>query len=244
MEPKPSSSSAKSFTAPIRIQENFLARAERALLDRLCDLLPPAVLPDHLTALGLFGAFLALCGFCLSHFGAGWLFLASFGLVVNWFGDSLDGSLARRRRIERPKYGYFLDHSVDAFGNFLLVAGLGATPYIDMRVALLALVGYLLLSIYAFLTNHVSGLLPLTFMRFGPTEMRVLLVLQNTLIFFLGPVELALWGHRVSLYTLVVGFFALNFFALFVISSLRMAIKLRGQALAEEAARAPAPPSA
>ncbi|MDI4642894.1 CDP-alcohol phosphatidyltransferase family protein [Rhodoblastus acidophilus] len=216
-----------SFAPPIRIQENILALHERATLDRLCDALPSWVKPDHLTALGLFGAGLSGAGYVVSNWSAVGLFIASLGLVLNWFGDSLDGSLARHRGVERPRYGYFLDHTVDAFGNFLLVAGLGASPYVDMNVALITLIGYLLLSIYAFLSHHVSGRLQLSFLQCGPSEIRLALIALNALIYFEGPLHLHFAQSSISVYSLLVGFFGVSFFALFLSNAVAMARDLR-----------------
>ena len=89
-----------------------------------------------------------------------WLWVASLGFVVHWLGDSLDGSLARYRRCERPLYGYFLDHTVDAICNFLVMAGLGFSPWVRMDTALFTLIGYYLLCMYVFINNQVSGDLP------------------------------------------------------------------------------------
>ena len=94
-----------------RIQENLLAKAERRLLNWLCARLPAAIKPDHLTAIGIVGAVMVLAGYAASASDRWWLWLAVGGYVIHWFGDSLDGSVARHRGIERPRYGYFLDHS-------------------------------------------------------------------------------------------------------------------------------------
>lgn len=100
-------------TPPVRIQQNILARGERRLLNWICPRLPGWVTPDQLTTLGFLGAVMVAMGYMLSWLGPAWLSLSVAGYVVHWFGDSLDGSLARWRRIERPSYGYFVDHSVD-----------------------------------------------------------------------------------------------------------------------------------
>ena len=113
--------------------------------------MPAWVTPDRLTAVGALGAIVTASGYVASRWAPGFLFLASLGIVMNWFGDSLDGSLARHRRVERPKYGYFLDHSVDAANNLVFAIGLGLSPYVSMAAALFLLCSYYLLSIRVFL---------------------------------------------------------------------------------------------
>ena len=118
--------------APIdRIQENLLARAERRVLNRLCAALPAWVTPDMLTFTGMFGAVLVLAGYLASNLSPEWLWLSVGGYCVHWFGDSLDGSLARFRKIERPRYGYFLDHSCDGLATTMILAGIGFNPLSD-----------------------------------------------------------------------------------------------------------------
>lgn len=184
--------------APInRIQENLLARAERRVLNRLCAAMPNWVTPDQLTALGMAGAVLILAGYLASAEHPAWLWLAIGGFVLHWFGDSLDGSLARFRKIERPRYGYFLDHSCDGLATAMIVAGIGLSPYVAMDAALLGLAGYLLLSIHAFLTVRVLGELPLTYLSLGPTEVRLLLIVL-TIAFLVFGVPQPVWRGQTS----------------------------------------------
>ena len=159
-----------------RIQENMLARSERRLLNWLCARMPAWVSPDMLTYLGMAGAFMVFAGYVASNMGEHWLWLAIAGYVVQWFGDSTDGSLARFRKIERPRYGYFLDHSCDGLATTLVVVGIGLSPFVTLEIALVALAGYLLLSIHAFLSVRVLGELKLSYLNAGPTELRFLLI--------------------------------------------------------------------
>lgn len=163
-------------TPPTRIQQNLLARSERRLLNWLCPRLPAWVTPDQLTGLGFAGAVLVAAGYMLSWFDTEWLGLSLAGYIVNWFGDLLDGSLARWRRIERPTYGYFVDHSVDAVGTLLMVSAIGISPFMRFDVALLGVVGYFLLSIHTFLAAKVVGEFRLSYLSGGPTEMRLILM--------------------------------------------------------------------
>lgn len=173
--------------APVtRVQTNLLAIAERRLLNQLCRRLPEWVLPDHLTALGMVGSAAIFAGYALSNWGRLWLLLTIGGLVLQWFGDSLDGSLARYRHIERPSYGYFLDHSCDGITTLLILAGMGLSPFVRLDVALFTLAGYLLLSVHAFLCARVVGQLNLTYAAAGPTELRLLLIGLAIVMMVLG----------------------------------------------------------
>ena len=159
-----------------RIQKNLLAAPERRLLNWLCSILPQWVTPDKLTSLGVFGAVATFIGYAASGFSKTWLWLAIIGYFLQWFGDSLDGSLARYRRIERPSYGYFIDHSCDGLVTLLILGGMGFSPFVRVDVAMFAVVGYLLLSIHAYLAARVMGEFKLSYGIAGPTELRFLLI--------------------------------------------------------------------
>lgn len=162
--------------AVLRVQKNILARPERRLLNWLCGILPGWVTPDLLTLAGIAGALMTFAGYALSGLGIGWLWLAIAGYVVQWFGDSLDGSLARWRKIERPSYGYFIDHSCDGIVTLLILAGMGFSPFVRVDVAMFTVTGYLLLSIHAYLAARVMGEFKLSYGIAGPTELRFLLI--------------------------------------------------------------------
>jgi len=172
--------------APTRIQQNILARSERRVLNWLCERLPAWVTPDQLTALGFLGAVLVAAGYMLSWIDDEWLGLSLAGYLVNWFGDSLDGSLARWRHIERPAYGYFVDHSVDGLAIVLIVGGIGASPYFRLDVALFGAAGYLLLAIHTFLSAKVLGEFRLSYMAGGPTELRLMLMAMTMIMPLVG----------------------------------------------------------
>ena len=204
----PSPATAK-VEPPTRIQQNLLARGERRLLNWLCARLPAWVTPDQLTLLGFIGAALVAAGYMLSWIDDEWLGLSLAGYLVNWFGDSLDGSLARWRRIERPAYGYFVDHSVDGIAIVLIVGGIGASPYFRLDVALLGAIGYLLLAIHTFLSAKVLGEFRLSYMAGGPTELRLMLMAMTIVMPLVG-------GGNV----LGTGFSAFDLFGLLVASIL------------------------
>lgn len=173
-------------TPPVRIQQNILARGERRLLNWLCARLPGWVTPDQLTTLGFAGAVMVAAGYMLSWLHPIWLGLSLAGYVVNWFGDSLDGSLARWRQIERPRYGYFVDHSVDGIATLLMVGSIGLSPYMRFDVALFAVVGYFLLAIHSFLAAKVVGEFRLSYLAGGPTELRLMLMAMTVAMAIVG----------------------------------------------------------
>ena len=148
--------------------------------------MPPWVTPDRLTLLGMVGAFMIFVGYVASGLAASWLLLAIAGYVVQWFGDSMDGSIARYRHIERPSYGYFIDHSCDGLATLLILAGIGLSPFVTMDVALVALAGYLLLSIHAYLSARVLGEFKLSYLAAGPTELRLMLIALTVMMMALG----------------------------------------------------------
>ena len=169
------------------------AAVERRILNWLCARLPLWVTPDRLTALGFFGAVLVSIGYAMSNFDRHWLMLGLLGYFLNWFGDSLDGSIARFRNIERPNYGYFIDHSLDALANTLLIIGMGLSPYLRMDTALIGLSGYLLLSIHTFISAKIFGVMKLTYFGGGPTEMRIMLMVMTVCMYIFGPVPFIHW---------------------------------------------------
>ncbi|WP_184153211.1 CDP-alcohol phosphatidyltransferase family protein [Sphingobium lignivorans] len=195
-----------------RIQKNLLAVPERKLLNWLCRVMPPWVTPDVLTSLGVAGAVATFVGYAASNLGVGWLWLAIVGYVLQWFGDSMDGSLARYRRIERPSYGYFIDHSCDGIVTLLILGGMGFSPFVRVDVALLAVAGYLLLSIHAYLAARVMGEFKLSYGIAGPTELRFLLIGMTIAMMVSGPERNA----TVTGFDLVVGAVGTIFVLLFI----------------------------
>lgn len=170
----------------VRINDILLGPLERPALAWLAKKMPAWVHPDMLTGLGLFASLLIFFSYWLTTYNKGFLWLASFGLLLNWFGDSLDGNLARTRHIERPRYGMFIDHVVDTLSEILVFMGIGLSPYVDMRVALIALVSYLSASVMVYLVMMTRGVFQISMAKIGPTEIRVLGILANTLMFFVG----------------------------------------------------------
>ena len=165
-----------------RDKQFFLAEAEGRALEWIARRLPTWVMPDHMTALGVVAAFGIAAAYLLSNGDKLWLWAASALLVVHWLGDSLDGTLARVRKIERPKYGYYLDHLVDALATAVIGLGLGLSPWMLLSVGLVIVVAYLMLSINVYLETYAFGVFTLGYGRVGPTEVRLALIGLNTLI--------------------------------------------------------------
>jgi phosphatidylglycerophosphate synthase len=176
-----------------------------------------------LTIVGVLGAWVIFGGYVLANRHPGFLWLASLGFVINWFGDSLDGSLARYRKIERPMYGFFIDHTVDAANETIVFLGLGLSPYVRFDLACLALVGYLMLSVLVYIRTCVKGEFVISYSGLGPTEIRVLAILANVLIFIIGNPLLTIAGLTLTVYDwlviLVIGILA----TIFVLSAFNQA---------------------
>lgn len=170
-----------------RILDGFSARPERAVLNWLTPRVPKAISPNQLTVLGVFGAVCAGTGAALTNLSTSFLYLAIAGLFLNWLGDSLDGTVARFRKIERPRYGFFVDHLSDVASQILIVLGLGLSPYLQFQVILVALVAYLVMTIYSLVKLHVSRTMQLSYFGVGPTEIRILVGAGMLLTLFVEP---------------------------------------------------------
>jgi phosphatidylglycerophosphate synthase len=169
-----------------RVNDILLGPLERPALKWLAEHMPAWVTPDILTLTGMMGAALTLISYVLTNFSSGFLWLASLGFLINWFGDSLDGTLARTRKIERPIFGFFIDHTVDGFITVMIFLGLGMTPHVSYVIASLALIGYLLLSVIVFVRTSSVGEFKISYGKLGPTEIRVLAIMLNIYMFFGG----------------------------------------------------------
>ncbi|MEZ5155563.1 MAG: CDP-alcohol phosphatidyltransferase family protein [Solirubrobacterales bacterium] len=164
-------------------EESFLlAVPEKRFLRWTAAKLPRWILPDDMTALGVVAALAVAVAYQLSNDGSAWLWVASALLVVQWVGDSLDGTLARVRGIERPTYGYYLDHLVDAIATAAIGIGLGLSPFMLLSVGTLIVVAYLILSINVYLESFAFNRFSIGYGKIGPTEIRLILILLNTLL--------------------------------------------------------------
>jgi phosphatidylglycerophosphate synthase len=162
-----------------RVHHALTASAEKRLLLWIAERLPQWVNSDHLTALGFVAQIFAGIGYALSHWNRFWLNAVCLFIVLNWLGDSLDGTLARVRNKQRPRYGFYVDHILDAFGATAMMTGLAYSGFIHWQIAIAMLVAFLLVSIESFLTTYTLGQFHLSHGLFGPTEIRILLIVGN-----------------------------------------------------------------
>jgi archaetidylinositol phosphate synthase len=162
-----------------RIQASFLAKVEKEVLIWLAERTPSFINSDHLTAIGFIGQLMAGAFYALSRSNRYYLLAVIAGLVLNWLGDSLDGTLARVRQQMRPRYGFYLDHMIDSFGAVAMMAGLALSGYMHPGIAIGLLIAFLLLSIQSYLATYTLGEFRLSFWNFGPTELRLLLAVGN-----------------------------------------------------------------
>ena len=169
-----------------RVNNILLGPLERPALKWLAAHMPAWVTPDICTIIGVFGALVIAVSYTLSIYDRNFLWLASAGFVLHWFGDSLDGTLARYRGIERPIFGFFVDHTTDAFSATVIFLGLGITPYVSFNIACLTLISYLLLCVLVFIRTGIAGEFKISYSKFGPTEFRVFAILLNTMMYFGG----------------------------------------------------------
>ena len=178
----------------------LLANAELRLLRVIAATLPDRVSPNHLSGVGVVGAVGAGAAYALSAIDVRWLWAASLMLVVNWFGDSLDGTLARVRVTERPRYGYYLDHIIDAFNTAVVGVGIGLSPFVEIELALVLVVVYLMLSVNVYLESTVFGVFKMAYGKIGPTEGRILLVIANAALIGASAwgIQQTVWGAWVT----------------------------------------------
>ena len=149
--------------------------------------MPKWINSDHLTLIGFFGMVLAGVCYFLAKFNRVALIAAVVCLGINWFGDSLDGTLARVRDRQRPRYGFYVDHILDSFGALFLMGGLGLSGYMTIMIALALIITYFLLSIELYLATYCVGVFRLSFSVWGPTELRIVLAI-GTFVLFQKPV--------------------------------------------------------
>jgi phosphatidylglycerophosphate synthase len=203
----------------------LLGPLEKPLLQWFCARMPLWVNSDILTILGVLGSVLVFSSYWLTNIDKNFLWLASLGIFIHWFGDSLDGTLARYRKVERPRYGFFIDHTLDSFSSVLFFIGIGLSPYVRLEVAALACIVYLLLLVLIYINTVVGGEFKISYAKIGPTEIRIIVILVNTIIFFLGNPEINLGFGSMSVFNLFITIIAIVFFTTFVMLALTGAMK-------------------
>jgi archaetidylinositol phosphate synthase len=184
------------FANAARIQQSVTANIERRILVWIAERVPPWADSDDLTILGFVSMWLACGSYIIARWDRVGLLLATLSLALNWFGDSLDGTLARVRNRQRPRYGFYVDHMIDSVGALLLMGGLAASGYMNWRIAIGMLVAFLLLSIEVYLATYTLGSFRLSFWKFGPTEIRILLGLGNVTLWLRPDAQVAGTPYR------------------------------------------------
>ena len=182
----------------LRVQESWLAMPEKGVLIWLAERTPHRIGPDHLTILGLAAQLGAGLCYALSTRYRYALLGVIACLAVNWLGDSLDGTLARVRQRQRPRYGFYVDHMVDSFGALALMGGLALSGYMHPWIAIGLLIAFLMLSIQSYLATHALGEFRISFWRFGPTELRLLLAIGNLALLWKPMAHV--FGHQFRLF--------------------------------------------
>jgi phosphatidylglycerophosphate synthase len=183
-EPRIVERQSSAFVNAIRVHTALTAKVERRLLIWMAHRVPARMGPDHLTALALASQLLAGVAYAVSSWNEYLLWLVNGLLILNWLGDSLDGTLARVRNQQRPRYGFYVDHIADTLGAFALIAGLASSGYVRWEIAAGMLVCFYALSIESYLATYTTGRFHLSHGLFGPTEIRILLCAGNACLFF------------------------------------------------------------
>ena len=199
----------------LRVQESWTAAPERHVLLWVAERMPRHIGPDHLTVLGLTSQIGAGICYTLAARNRYALLGVISCLALNWLGDSLDGTLARVRSCQRPRYGFYVDHIVDSFGALALMGGLALSRYMHPWIAIGLLVAFLMLSIQSYLATHALGEFRLSFWRFGPTELRILLAIGNVALFWKPIVHLLGGEYRLFDVGGAIGLIGMSFMLIF-----------------------------
>jgi archaetidylinositol phosphate synthase len=188
------------FTSATRLQDSLVSRAEKRALIWMAKRMPARINSDHLTLLGFISQCMAGVCYALARRNPDFLLLGIVFLALNWLGDSLDGTLARVRNQQRPRYGFYVDHIADTIASFCRMGGMALSGYIHPAIAIGMLVAFLMLSIESYLATYTLGQFQLSYWKFGPTELRILLAIGN--IALLHHSVISLGGHRMRLFDL------------------------------------------
>jgi len=190
--------SSNTFQDATREQTSILAPLERAALRGLARRLPARVNSDHLSLLGLLAMFFAGVFYAASGRNPLLLHLVNLCIFLNWFGDSLDGTLARYRNHLRPRYGFYVDHVIDTFGTMFLILGLALSGYMTERIAAATLIVFLMLAINSYLAAYTLGVFKISHGKLGPTEIRLVIIVGNLVL--LHSAHTRIFGHRFLLF--------------------------------------------
>ncbi|HYR92043.1 MAG TPA: CDP-alcohol phosphatidyltransferase family protein [Terriglobia bacterium] len=216
--------SKSAFKSASRQQESLLAPLEKKTLIWLAHRMPGWVNSDHLTILGFLGMVMAGVCYYLARLNPLAIVAAVVFLGLNWFGDSLDGTLARVRDKQRPRYGFYVDHIVDSFGAIFLIGGLGMSGYMTGTIALVLIIAYFLLAIELYLATYTIGIFRLSFSIWGPTELRIVLAIGSFVLLYKPIVTVAGRQYLLCDVSGVIAIISLT--AIAIINSIRNTIRL------------------
>ena len=214
----------RTFVEAVRIQQSFVAKLEKQVLVWMAERMPCWVNSDHLTVLGFLSQCLAGICYALTRWNRQSLLWGIVFLVLNWFGDSLDGTLARVRKCQRPRYGFYVDHVTDSVGALFLMGGLALSGFVHPIVAIGMLIAFLMLSIESYLATYTVGNFHLSHWKFGPTELRLLLMAGNLAVFHNPAVTVFGTHWRLFDFGGVIGIVGMS--AMFVAAVVRHSVQL------------------
>ena len=215
------------FNRHQRVNDILVGRLERKLLTWLCGRMPVWVTPDILTFTAFAAGVIIAVSYALTKVSPNYLWIASLGFILHWFGDSLDGTLARYRNIERPRYGYFVDHSIDTLVEVLIGLGIGFSLYVRLDCALFALVAYLMMSVLVNIRTCVTGIFQISYGKIGPTELRLVIIVANTLFFFVENPVVGYVNGALTLCDLLALSIGISLILIFMVTTFRTALELR-----------------
>ena len=208
------------------INTGLTAHAEEKAKEWICPRIPQWVNSDMLTVLGFLSSFIIAVGFILGFANRWYLLLVIIGLILNWFGDSFDGSLARYRHKTRPNYGYYIDHITDGLTITVLGLGLGLSGFVRVEIALAFIIMYLMLMMHVELVTYVENEFKYSFGLFGPTEFRIIGILLAVVMFFLPVKYFDIWGYTLTQYDLFATFAVVVMFIILISSIVSKGVEL------------------
>ena len=208
------------------INTGLTAHAEEKAKEWICPRIPQWVNSDMLTILSFLSSFIIAAGFILGFANRWYLLLVIIGLILNWFGDSFDGSLARYRHKTRPNYGYYIDHIIDGLAVTILGLGLGLSGFIRVEIALAFIIMYLMLIIHVELVTYIENEFKYSFGLFGPTEFRIIGILLAVVMFFIPVRYFDIWGYTLTQYYLFATFAVVVMFIILISSIVSKGVEL------------------
>jgi phosphatidylglycerophosphate synthase len=208
------------------INTAITAKAEERAKEIICPRIPKWIGPDHLTFIGIIGIVIVSIGFVLGYLNRYYLGLVPLGLIINWFGDSFDGSIARYRKRTRPNYGYYIDKIVDAVVMIVFGLGLGLSGFVKIEIAILLTAIYLVMMINVDLLVYVKGEAKNSFGWFGPTEIRIIGIIIAIVMFFMPVKSYDIYGYLVTQYDIVVLVLSVLMFLILISEIVKNGIRL------------------